>query len=496
MTFRKLLSGETQFLESYDDFIQIDEASFSASKIEKVVGLYAKILSRKMGGQFKQIGFEDYNRKMGKGRGLRLMNNDGHQLRFNWDSKLAKSTKYDLTSVDYWTPLNTNFQKPTRTVVFGPELNVVQVMEQIGDALLSGSINEAQEHLVDALCVLNEKRSGKEKQDWLASKGLPKSLAGSEKNMRARAEKEGLSEELEVFLGQPETNTFETELKKSEKKLSGEVFADPETVFEDIEDLLSVVAAGKWRTLVVCGQGGIGKTYHITEGPRSLEALLGPEGDKWTYHSGTKAAPYSFYKTLFQERDKIIVFDEADSILKNPDIIMMLKPILDTSGKNMAEYMSGTANMVGMDDREIEAYARDVDDQIAAGATIGIGKDDVMLPSKFKFTGGMIFISNMRAKQIEGAIMSRSIFIDVYLAQQDVLKRIKSIATAKYGADIAVELMEGLGQASAGPEVEVQYMTPEYARKTKPFTVRSMDLAYILKESGLTRWAQLAQLYA
>lgn len=259
MTFRKLLSGETQIVESSDNFIQIDEASFSASKIEKVVGLYAKILSRKMGGQFKQIGFEDYNRKMGKGRGLRLMNNDGHQLRFNWDSKLAKSTKYDLTSVDYWTPLNTNFQKPTRTVVFGPELNVVQVMEQIGDALLSGSINEAQEHLVDALYVLNEKRSGKEKQEWLASKGLPKSLAGSEKNMRARAEKEGLSEELEVFLGQAETNTFETELKKSEKKLSGEVFADPETVFEDIEDLLSVVAAGKWRTLVVCGQGGIGK---------------------------------------------------------------------------------------------------------------------------------------------------------------------------------------------------------------------------------------------
>jgi len=259
MTFRKLLSTGKLDVDSSEDFIQIDEASFSASKIEKVVGLYAKILSRKMGGQFKQIGFEDYNRKMGKGRGLRLMNNDGHQLRFNWDSKLAKSTKYDLTSVDYWTPLNTDFQKPTRTVVFSPTLNVVQVMEQIGDALLSGSINEAQEHINEALYVLDEKRSGKEKQDWLVSKGLPKSLAGSEKGMRARAEKEGLSEELEVFLGQSENNTFEGELKKSEKKLSSEVFADPETVFEDIEDLLSVVAAGKWRTLVVCGQGGIGK---------------------------------------------------------------------------------------------------------------------------------------------------------------------------------------------------------------------------------------------
>ena len=74
-----------------------------------------------------------------------------------------------------------------------------------------------------------------------------------------RAAKVGLSEELEVFLGQAETNTFEANLKKSEEAFSSEVYANPETVFEDIEDLLSVVAAGKWRTLVVCGMGGIGK---------------------------------------------------------------------------------------------------------------------------------------------------------------------------------------------------------------------------------------------
>lgn len=240
-------------------------------------------------------------------------------------------------------------------------------------------------------------------------------------------------------------------------------------------------------------------TYHITEGPRSLKALLGPAGEKWEYHSGTKAAPFAFYKTLFQERDKIIVFDEADSLLKNDDIVMMLKPILDTSGDNMAAYMAGTENMVGKSMQEIEDYCKMVDDEIANGTHIGVGKNDIMLPSKFKFTGAMIFISNMRAKEIEGAIMSRSIFIDVYLAQQDVLKRIESIAMAKYksfGAEYVEQLLEGLGQASKGPEVQVQYMTPEYARKHKPFTVRSMDLAHILKQSGLSRWAQLAQLYA
>jgi len=65
-----------------------------------------------------------------------------------------------------------------------------------------------------------------------------------------------------------------------------------------------------------------------------------------------------------------------------------------------------------------------------------------------------------------------------------------------YGKDYVQELLEGLGQASKSPDVKVQYMTAEYARKHKPFTVRSMELAHILKQSGLMRWAELSQLYA
>ena len=468
----------------------LNEAAFSEKNLEKVAGLYGKILGKKMGGEFVQISIESYTRKTGPGRGVRMMNEKGAQVRFNYDAKIAKTGNFDLTSIDYWAPTNTDFEKPTRTVMFKTEFNVVEVLDAITTALLTGQVNEE---------AIDEARTGAEKQDWLVSKGLPKSLAGSEKAMRDRAEKMGLTDELETFLGMQESNTFEEELKVTEKKFESEVFANPETVFEDIEDMLSVVAKGKWRTLVVCGMGGIGKTYHITEGPRSLKALLGPAGGKWEYHSGTKAAPFAFYRTLFQERDKIIVFDEADSLLKNPDIVMMLKPILDTSGDNMAAYMAGTENMVGKSEREIRAYCEEVDAEIAAGGNIGMGKNDVKLPSKFYFEGGMIFISNMRANQIEGAIMSRSIFIDVYLAQQDVLKRIESIAMAKYksyGADYVKDLLEGLGQTSKAAPVKVTYMTPEYARKNKPFTVRSMDLAHILKQSGLKRWAELAQLYA
>lgn len=498
MSFRKLISKE--HIQELAEITKIDEAQFSEKNIEKVVVLYSKILGRKLGGTFKPIGFETYQRQMGPGKGFRTMNDTGAMLRFNWDAKLAKESQYDLTSMDYWAPENTNFEKPSRTVTFSPELNVIQVLEQIALALKTGKINEAQEYIDHANMVL-EAPTGDEKREWLASKGMSKSLAGSLPAMKKKAGEMGLAAELEVFLGQKETNSFEEELKTADKKLSTQVFSDPETVFEDIEDLLSVVAAKKWRTLIVCGQGGIGKTYHITEGPRSLSALLGSEGKKWTYHSGAKAAPFSFYKTLFQERDKVIVFDEADSLLKNDDIVMMLKPILDTSGSNMAEYMSGTMNMVGKSHDEIESYSKWVDSQLEIGTPLGTGKDDLKLPSKFQFGGGMIFISNMRANQIEKAIMSRSIFIDVYLAQQDVLKRIKSIGYAqskKTGVTKAEidEILESLGASSTGKDVEVNYMTPEYARKSKEVTVRAMQLAIILKKSGLSRWASLAAMYA
>lgn len=174
-----------------------------------------------------------------------------------------------------------------------------------------------------------------------------------------------------------------------------------------------------------------------------------------------------------------------------------LKPILDTSGSNYAEYMSGTYNMVGKSANEIEEYCEEVD--------LKMKENDIkyQLPSKFKFTGGMVFISNMRADQIEQAIMSRSIFIDIHLAQQDVLKRINAIMRAsvkssnEYSEQDVDEVMESLSGGSApGPYEEVTYMTPEYARKHKKVTVRAAQLALILKKSGLSNWADLAAKYA
>lgn len=52
--------------------------------------------------------------------------------------------------------------------------------------------------------------------------------------------------------------------------------------------------------------------------------------------------------------------------------------------------------MVGKSADEIDEYCKEVDLAIAEGGRIGPGKKDVNLPSKFKFEGGMIFISNIK----------------------------------------------------------------------------------------------------
>lgn len=511
MGFGKFIEekGLTESLEiGTQDYGYISEASFSAGKLKKVSELYGKILGKQLGGEFKVLGVEDYKGQFGAGKGYRSMNNAGAQLRFNYDEQLSKYSKLALTSISYWAPDNKNFQQPSLVMLLHPSLNVIEILNSVGKSFRARKLVENDGTEVEAF-VMNEARSTKELKAWLAAKNLPDYLAGeyyqTSGKLAQRAAKDGLTDQLEMFMGAPEKNSFEAELKVADKALDKQIYADPDTVFEDIESLLSLVASGKWRTLIICGMGGIGKTYHVTEGPKSLPKILGPEGQKWTYHSGTKAAPFAFYKTLFQERDKVIVFDEADGLLKNSEIIMMLKPILDTSGNNMAEYITGTSNMVGKSAKDIKDFSSYVDAELADGAEITMGREKkglTKLPSKFEFEGGMVFISNMKASEIEGAIMSRSIFVDVHLAAQDVEKRIKTIgrAMAKNDPDVTDadvdEVMEALGGTSPQTGQAIEYMTPAYARKSKQLTIRALSLALTMKKAKLKDWDRLAAIYA
>ena len=556
------------------DLTILNEAEFKKENIAKVMQLYRKLFGKYFGGEFKIIAEESYKKQGEKGTGIRLMNDLNYQLRFNWkfadSNALLKQNKADksrlyISSIDYWEPTNLDFEKPSTTITFLKSINVVQIWKGLAKVIKKGirgkytlkdlkvdaddlqeSVNVAKpgsfaSYMNEAWDLTKDQRA-----DFLMKKagfGAAKAkyqTSGKEFD-KIIAQDPDLANQLEEYclelnIGKKETNSTGERLRKADKELEEKVYSDPDYVFQDIEDLATLVAKGKLKSLIICGQGGVGKcltndtivltpggkttmgeikvgdsvitpkntiakvlevypqeelkdcyrvmladgkyvdcdieqlfstnkgtitlkeimdsketiqlpviengekimvdivscdsigkkettciliddpdhlylvndylvvhnTFHVT---KKLKEILGDQPGPWYYHSGMKASPVSFYMKTFEERKAIIVWDEADSLLTNDDIIMMLKPALDTSGDNTMEYSRGSS-VLGMTKEQIKAAADEIDQSLASGKVLGLMNkgDFVQVPAKFYFEGSMIFISNMPAKKIEGAI--------------------------------------------------------------------------------------------
>ena len=504
--------------DSVDVGSPLTEAQFTSDKLDKVTKLYGKLFGKKFGGEFKVAFTEQFQRQDGtKGFGYRLFNKFGYQLRFGFLKgnitafKITpKRDTFIVDSLDYWDKDNHELDRPTITCSFSASCNVVQIYEKlcallrkkkVGTFKLDDFITEA----VDASNTRIKDRAAflKNKKELFKSKGIKVSpLFGDAEAFSQAIEQEGLEDEWNEFYatlekGKRETNSVQNSVKNTQKKMDETVYSDPKYVFEDIKTLTKFVAQGGSKSLIVCGMGGIGKTYEVTS---TLRKIYGEPGDKYTYHSGAKISPRSFYSAVFRERDMLQVWDEADSILKQDDTIMMLKPALDTSGKPAMEYVTNTLPMTGKNEAEIRDYCAQCDaaDTLVYTNNPNKLKDgEMVFPSKFYFDGQMIFISNMRATEIEEAIKSRSIFLDVYLSATDVMNRMKTIMKAQYPDETDESLNEFFDTmgASVPDEGPVTYMTPELARRNKPLTIRSLVLGMALKKAGVESWERIASMY-
>lgn len=522
MNFKDYLRKDNTLAENFEEIQELNEAEFKKENIARVMHLYKRLLGKYFMGEFKFFGEEEYKKPGERGTGIRLINDLNYQIRFNWkysdSNDLLKQNKSDKTklfisSIDYWEPTNLDFEKPSTSITFLKTINVIQIWKGLAKIIKKGvrgkyTLNDLKVEIEDLQeSKLSEDLSWEQRNTFLKQNGFKSSLAqakSGKKEFNSLIDdnpdlKQKLDEYVvEVSQGKKETNTRGTKLKEADDLLNKTLYCDPEFVFQDIEDLTRFIAKGKAKSLIICGDPGVGKSYSVT---KVLQEVLGSSGGNWHYHSGAKASPVSFYLATFRERKDLIVWDEADSLLKNDDIVMMLKPALDTSGDNTFEYTRGFS-MTGRSRAEIEEYCNFVDEKAAQGKIISpqpTKGDYVQVPSKYYFDGQMIFISNMPASKLESAILSRSLYIDLKLSAQDTHKRIMSIMKSKYSNKSVEELeefAEALGGFATGSSERVEYMTPEYMRKIKPLTIRSMVLAVELKEAGLKNWARLASLYA
>ncbi len=180
--------------------------------------------------------------------------------------------------------------------------------------------------------------------------------------------------------------------------------------FGFVEKLVTMVATGVQPSAVITGEGGLGKTYTVV---KTLESQgLKDVSDLADFEVGTilnmrkcfrmvkgYSTPKGLYRTLFENNKGVIVFDDCDSVLKDPVALNILKSALDSYGKRIISW---------------NADFKDED-----------------LPRSFNFEGRVIFISNLTEGKIDQAIRSRSMMIDLSMTADQKIERMETIAESE-----------------------------------------------------------------
>lgn len=173
--------------------------------------------------------------------------------------------------------------------------------------------------------------------------------------------------------------------------------------FNFVDRLVKMVATNKTASAIITGDGGLGKSHTVFAALESvgLENISGIDLDGETAPDGTfvvvkgYSTPKGLYRTLYENRNSIIVFDDCDSILKDPDAVNLLKGALDS-----------------------------YDTRIISWNSVRPEED---LPRSFQFSGGVVFISNRAMCSLDQALKTRSMCVDLSMTLDQKLERMEVI---------------------------------------------------------------------
>jgi len=512
MGFKKFVSKkDDKIVENAEIAINED---FSEANLVKVGTLISKLATKRLNtGKFSYLQSEKFKKSNGRsGVGVLFISTGGIIMRYNYLSNTKKG--YSVNSIDYWAKGSKLGSTPSKSIEFSGE-NIVQLQDKLFDYLSTGKLDESYDGMYESFEELLEaKLSSREREEiritWANKNGIKASYARSYTILERKAKEAGLLDDFyENFGGNisVQSNVEEvTDTQKvwaaDEKKLgpSG-IFADPNFVFDDMEEAAKVVAKGKWRSLIIAGMGGIGKTYGVKQ---VLTQELGPYGEgpdgKWSFYEGLSTSGFGLFKILLLNSKKLIVFDDSDAIWKDKDMINMMKIVTSDSGDRTITWASNsTANVALMGKAERDQYLKEY-----LEAVIEDPNTKMKPPSTFNFEGQMINISNMAANKFDDAIKSRAIFINVFLAQRDVIRRMYSIKKLQGLEDSKIKYLLNLIDPNSGDALEgigayggeVDYVTAEDARKNKTMNMRTLDIAEAMFDAGVKNIEHMVSMYA
>lgn len=440
--------------KTYGQFMEILEKRTTVqinNKLSQAANIIASYINKQTKKDYKQFPFLMYHN--GKEGIMFFSDKDNSAFRVGSQDKgpgivgsLEYFSDYTKTVADY------SFSSDNFAII---QL-VAELTRVIKDPKYLSQINEAIEFVGES------KRNLSSQEVQLVAKQLASGKAATQISKELGVP---YSQILKIKRDVPMRETDSPAVIQNEQTLEDKVLFFEETI-NDIYDISRKVAAGAFNSLFISGRAGTGKTFNV-EKAMNDEGLI--EGEDWVKVSGATSVIMMF-KTMYQYRNNVIVFDDADAVFRDENGRNILKAALDTKKIRNISYLKKLEMLFDPKD-----YENDPEGMYNA---IESGK----VPNKFDFSGRVIFISNLQKDKADpdGAIRSRSILIDVNPDDATLMERMRLILPHLEPRDM--------------PMSEKQEIY-EFMKKARDVSMRTFVKAAGFKQAGLKNWERMAQRY-
>ena len=232
--------------------------------------------------------------------------------------------------------------------------------------------------------------------------------------------------------------------------------------FGFVKDMVTMLANGDQASVVVTGPGGLGKSHTVSAALREAgfndvsvldELEIGDNIPKNSYRVVKGySTPKGLYRTLYENRNSVIVFDDCDSVLKDPVSLNLLKAALDSYS------------------RRIISWRADIKDED--------------LPTIFEFKGRVVFISNLSSTSLDQAIITRSLAVDLTMTAKQKVERMRFLLTQP-------DFMEDFAMVH---KTDAMNLIDNLCDKIKELSLRTlMQVIKIRKSNPNGKWKDLAE---
>jgi len=232
--------------------------------------------------------------------------------------------------------------------------------------------------------------------------------------------------------------------------------------FGFVSDMVTMLANGAQASVVVTGPGGLGKSFTVSQTLTALGFKDVSVLDDIAVGTVLKTAktfrvikgystPKGLYRTLYENKDGVIVFDDCDSVLKDPTSLNLLKGALDSYS------------------RRIISWRADIKDED--------------LPTSFEFKGRVVFISNLSASNIDQAILTRSLAVDLSMTTKQKVERMRHLLSTG----------EFMPEFDKTVKSDAMDLIEKHQDTVKELSLRTLIQVTKIRQSAGKNWADLAE---